>query len=76
MIGGVGSTTASVASPDQRDLRPDVAAHSVGWHAAMAALRDQATPLIDDPARLEGVPALGIDETRFLSASPTTTPTT
>ncbi len=35
----------------------------VGWQAAMAAVHDHGQPLVDDPARLEGVEALGLDET-------------
>lgn len=43
----------------------------VGWHAAMAAVVDHGTPLVEDPDRLQGVTALGLDETKFLSATPT-----
>ncbi len=46
-------------------------AFGVGWHTAMAAVRDHGSPLVEDPARLEGVGTLGLDETRFLSATPT-----
>jgi transposase len=35
----------------------------VGWQAAMAAVRDHGQPLVEDPARLGGVEALGLDET-------------
>jgi len=42
----------------------------VSWAAAMAAVRDYGTPLVDDPARLAGVSALGVDETTFLHARP------
>ncbi|MGH9167585.1 MAG: hypothetical protein ACRD02_07155 [Acidimicrobiia bacterium] len=41
----------------------------------MEAVRDHGRPRVDDPSRLEGVEALGLDEHRFLSATPTT-PTT
>ena len=37
----------------------------VGWHTVMAAVRDHGLPLVDDPSRLDGVDALGLDETRF-----------
>lgn len=40
----------------------------VGWHTAMAAVRDYGTPLVDDPARTAAVTALGTDETVFLHA--------
>lgn len=46
-------------------------AFGVGWHTAMAAVADHGLPLVDDPARLDGVGALGLDETRFLAATPT-----
>ena len=50
---------------------PQVArAFEVSWHAAMAAVRDHGSPLVDDPARLEGVQALGLDETVMLHAGP------
>ncbi len=42
----------------------------VGWHTAMAAVRDHGRPLVEDPARLEGVEALGLDETVMLHAGP------
>jgi transposase len=42
----------------------------VSWAAAMAAVRDYGAPLVDDPARLAGVTALGVDETTFLHARP------
>ena len=37
----------------------------VGWHTVMAAVRDHGQPKVDDPARLDGVEALGLDETSF-----------
>jgi transposase len=44
----------------------------VGWATVMRAVRDHGLPLVDDPARLAGVAALGLDETSFLRATPTT----
>ena len=41
----------------------------VGWATIMRAVRDHGTPLVDDPMRLEGVAALGLDETSFLKAT-------
>jgi transposase len=41
----------------------------VGWATIMRAVGDYGTPLVDDPARLEGVAALGLDETSFLKAT-------
>lgn len=43
----------------------------VGWGTVMRAVAEHGTPLVDDPARLEGVAALGVDETAFLAASAT-----
>jgi transposase len=37
----------------------------------MRAVADHSQPLVDDPARLDGVAALGLDETSFLRATPT-----
>jgi hypothetical protein len=41
----------------------------VGFATVMRAVHDHGTPLVDDPARLEGVVALGLDETSFLKAT-------
>jgi transposase len=41
----------------------------VGWATIMRAVADHGTPLVDDAARLEGVAALGLDETSFLKAT-------
>jgi transposase len=41
----------------------------VGWGTIMAAVRDHGQPLIDDPTRLAGVNALGVDETAFTAAT-------
>jgi len=37
----------------------------------MAAVREYGRPLADDPARLAGVEAIGVDETAFLAATAT-----
>lgn len=37
----------------------------------MRIVRDQGTPVVEDPARLDGVTAVGVDETTFLVAAPT-----
>jgi transposase len=42
----------------------------VGWATVMRAVRDQGQRLVDNPARLDGVAALGLDETSFLRATP------
>jgi transposase len=41
----------------------------VGWATIMRAVADHGTPLVDDPARLNGVAKLGLDETTFLKAT-------
>jgi transposase len=43
----------------------------VGWATVMRAVAEHGQPLVDDPARLAGVTALGLDETSFLRATPT-----
>jgi transposase len=43
----------------------------VGWATIMRAVVDHGTQLVDDPRRLVGVAALGLDETSFLRATPT-----
>ena len=45
------------------------ACRRVGKDAHAVAAHGQ--PLVDDPARLHGVAALGLDETSFLRATPT-----
>jgi transposase len=43
----------------------------VGWATVMRAVAEHGTPLVDDPARLDGVAKLGLDETSFLRATRT-----
>jgi transposase len=40
----------------------------VGWHTAMTAVRMHGKPMVEDPARIAIVEALGTDETVFLHA--------
>ena len=42
----------------------------VGWHTIMRAVEDHGRPLVDHPARTDGVRAFGVDETSFLRAGP------
>ncbi|AXV06644.1 Mobile element protein [Euzebya pacifica] len=56
-VGRDNETVAAVA----RDL-------GCGWHTVMRAVREHGQPLVDDPARLDGVRQLGVDETAFLRA--------
>jgi len=44
-------------------------AFGVAWGTVMAAVVEYGTPLVDDPDRLAGVQALGVDETAFLAAN-------
>jgi hypothetical protein len=41
----------------------------VGWATIMRAVGDHGRPLVEDPGRLHGVAALGLDETSFLKAT-------
>jgi transposase len=41
----------------------------VGWATVMRAVAEHGHPLVDDAARLQGVTALGLDETSFLKAT-------
>jgi transposase len=41
----------------------------VGWATIMRAVADHGRPLVEDPTRLDGVAALGLDETSFLKAT-------
>ena len=45
------------------------AAFGVGWHTAMAAVRDHGRPRVDHLSRLGAPTALGLDETSFLKAN-------
>jgi hypothetical protein len=46
------------------------AAFGVGWHIAHQAVIEHTDPVVDDPGRLERVTAIGVDEKRFLNATP------
>jgi transposase len=43
----------------------------IGWRTAMGAVREHGSPRVDDPNRLAGVEALGLDETAFTAATAT-----
>ena len=43
----------------------------IGWRTAMGAVREHGSPRVNDPTRLAGVAALGLDETAFQAASAT-----
>lgn len=54
---------------DGHDVAAVAAEFGVGWHTIMRAVREHGQPRIDDPDRLDGVRALGVDETAFLAGS-------
>jgi transposase len=54
---------------DGHDVAAVAVEYGVGWHTVMRAVRDHGQPLVDDPARLAGVAAVGVDETAFLAAT-------
>jgi transposase len=60
LVGETGRSVAEVAR-----------AFGVGWHTAMAAVRDHGRPRVDHLSRLGAPAALGVDETAFLAATPT-----
>lgn len=57
-VGQDGSAVAKVA-----------AEFGVGWECAMNCVRRHGEPLVDDPARLDDLSGLGIDEHKMLSAN-------
>jgi transposase len=59
LVGKEGHSVASVAR-----------SFGISWHAAMAAVRFHGQPMVDDPRRLHGVRALGVDEHKMLAAGP------
>jgi transposase len=56
---------------DGHDVAAVAVEYGVGWHTIMRAVRDHGRPLVDDPTRLAGVSAVGVDETAFLAATAT-----
>ena len=43
--------------------------YGVSWDTAWGAFKEEVTPRIEDPERIKGVEALGVDETAFLAAT-------
>ena len=60
LVGEEGQSVAAVAR-----------SFGVGWHGAWAVVCRHGKPLVDDPRRLHGVRALGVDEHKMLAAGPT-----
>jgi transposase len=54
---------------DQQDVASVAVMLGVGWGTVMRAVREFGQPLVNDPARLEGVVSIGVDETSFLAAN-------
>ena len=61
---------ADMVNIDGDSIAAAAAEFGVGWHTANQAVVDHTDPHIDDPDRLEGVTAIGVDEKRFLNATP------
>lgn len=61
---------AEMVNIDGDSIAGAAAAFGVGWHTANRAVADHTDPHIDDPARLVGVEAIGVDEKRFGNATP------
>jgi transposase len=55
---------------DGRSVAEVARMFGVSWHSAMAAVRRHGRPMIDDPRRLYGVRALGVDEHKMLAPGP------
>ena len=62
---------AEMVNVDGDSIAAAGAAFGVGWHTANQAVADHTDPHIADPGRLDGVTAIGVDEKRFLNATPT-----
>ena len=56
---------------DGRSVAEVARCFGIGWHSAWAAVERHGRPMIDDPRRLHGVRALGVDEHKMLAAGPT-----
>ncbi|HWI01065.1 MAG TPA: transposase [Propionibacteriaceae bacterium] len=54
---------------DGHSVAQVAAEFGVAWRTVMDAVVQYGTPLVDDPDRLAGVTALGVDETAFLAAN-------
>lgn len=54
---------------DARSVASVARDFGVGWWTAWGAFRADVEPRIDDPTRIRGVEAMGVDETAYLSAT-------
>ncbi|MBA2337908.1 MAG: ISL3 family transposase [Acidimicrobiia bacterium] len=62
---------AEMVNIDGAPIAAAAAVFGVGWHTANQAVADHTDCHIDDEGRLDGVRAIGVDEKRFLNATPT-----
>jgi len=62
---------ADMVNVEEHSIAAAGAEFGVGWHTANAAVAEHTDPVIDDPERFDGVSAIGVDEKRFLNATPT-----
>ena len=60
---------ADMVNIDGSSIAAAAAEFGVGWHTANTAVAEHTDPHVDDPARLEGVTSVGVDEKRFLNAT-------
>ncbi|HLF43067.1 MAG TPA: ISL3 family transposase [Acidimicrobiia bacterium] len=61
---------ADMVNVDGDSIAAAAAELGVGWHTANQAVADHTDPHVEDPDRLVGVEAIGVDEKRFLNATP------
>jgi transposase len=54
---------------DGHDVAGVAVEFGVGWHTVMRAVVQHGERLVDDPGRLAGVTAVGVDETAYLAAT-------
>src|SRR6478736_2456546 len=54
-----------------RAVAPVAAVLGVAWNTIMCQVKLRGNPLVDDPRRLDGVSAVGVDETAFLRSCST-----
>ena len=62
---------AEMVNVDEFSIAAAAAEFGVGWHTANTAVADYTDPHVNDPARLEGVRGIGVDQKRFLNATAT-----
>src|SRR5262245_29500902 len=67
-----GNRSAGGPTSGGRCGQPTPTAAPPRWRQPRTGCGATCSPLVDDPARLDGVAALGLDETGFLRATPTT----